>query len=134
MTRAKGTFQIKQWDEDTYQELDGGGKLTLASVRYALDGDIQGEGEVRWLMAYRADGSAHYTGIQHLTGSVGGREGGVVLRTTGDFDGAVAAGTWEIVPGSGTGGLAGITGSGTSRAPSGETPTYELDYQLDGPR
>jgi hypothetical protein len=130
--RATGSFQVKAWDESTYRELDGGGKLTLATVQFGLRGDLEGEGSVRWLMAYRADGSAHYTGLQHVTGSIAGREGGFVVETVGDFDGQVAAGTWEIVPGTGTGALAGISGKGSGRAPSGAEATYQLDYDLAG--
>jgi len=130
MTTAKGTFKVEHWDEDAYEQLEGGGKLTLATVAYRLTGDLEGEGTVRWLMAYRPDGTAHDTGIQRVTGSVAGHDGSFVVATAGDFDGAVAAGTWEIVPGTGTGALAGITGGGTARAPHGDTATYELDYEL----
>ena len=130
MASAKGSFEVKDWHEDTYEELDGGGKLTLATVAYRLSGDIEGEGTVRWLMAYRPDGTAHYTGIQHVTGSLAGRRGGFVLETGGDFDGKVAAGTWAVVPGSGTGELAGISGRGGGTAPHGATATYELDYSF----
>jgi Protein of unknown function (DUF3224) len=131
MERATGSFQVRSWDENTYEELEGGGKLTLASVEYALRGDIEGEGTVRWLMVYQADGTAHYTGLQRVRGSIAGRKGSFVVETVGDFDGELAAGTWEIVPGSGTGALAGISGKGTGRAPSGAEATYQLDYDLD---
>jgi Protein of unknown function (DUF3224) len=131
MATATGTFKVTSWDEHTYEELDDGGKLTLASVDYGLRGDIDGDGTVRWLMAYRPDGTAHYTGLQLVRGSVGGREGTFVVETVGDFDGKLAAGTWAIVPGTGTGALAGISGTGTGEAPSGATATYRLDYDLD---
>jgi hypothetical protein len=131
MERATGSFQVRSWDENTYEELEGGGKLTLASVEYGLRGDIEGEGTVRWLMVYQAGGTAHYTGLQRVRGSIAGRKGSFVVETVGDFDGELAAGTWEIVPGSGTGALAGISGKGTGRAPSGAEATYQLDYDLD---
>jgi hypothetical protein len=130
MTRANGSFKVTSWDENTYEELDGGGKLTLASVEYTLSGDIEGNGTVRWLMAYRPDGTAHYTGLQRVTGSIGGHDGSFVVETTGDFDGKVADGTWTIVAGSGTGALSGISGRGTGRAPYGDEATYALTYDL----
>ena len=83
-----------------------------------------------WLMAYTADDAAHYVGIQRITGRLGGREGTVVLTTTGRFDGKVAAGTWSVVAGSGTDGLAGISGSGEFSAPLAGEPTVTLDYDL----
>ena len=33
MATAKGQFELASWNEDTYQELDSGGKLTRATVR-----------------------------------------------------------------------------------------------------
>jgi len=38
--QATGTFTVSSWDEDTYQELDGGGKLTRARVSFGLSGDL----------------------------------------------------------------------------------------------
>ncbi|HVB41495.1 MAG TPA: DUF3224 domain-containing protein [Streptosporangiaceae bacterium] len=40
--RATGTFTVSSWDEDTYQELTDGGKLTRARVMFGLDGDLRG--------------------------------------------------------------------------------------------
>jgi hypothetical protein len=53
-----------------------------------------------------------------------------VLRLTGTFDSTGPRATWEVVPGSGTGELRGIGGTGGFET-SGETTTYALDYTLD---
>jgi len=45
--RAEGTFTVASWDEQTYQDLDGKGKLTRAKVGYRLSGDIEGEATLR---------------------------------------------------------------------------------------
>ena len=50
MNHATSTFKIEGWDEKPFAELEGGGKLTQASVQQALSGDIDGEGAVEWLM------------------------------------------------------------------------------------
>ncbi len=129
-TTARAGFQVTGWDEQTYEDLDGPAKLTRADVTQTFSGDIEGEGAVTWLMAYTADDAADYVGIQRITGRLGGREGTVVLTTTGRFDGKVAAGTWSVVAGSGTDGLAGISGSGEFSAPLAGEPTVTLDYDL----
>jgi hypothetical protein len=129
-TTAKATFQVTAWDEQTYEDLDGDAKLTRAAVTQTFSGDIEGEGAVTWLMAYTADNSADFVGVQRVTGRVGGREGTFVLTTSGSFDGEVAAGTWTVVEGSGTGELAGITGSGDFRAPLAAEPAVTLDYDI----
>lgn len=129
-TEATGTFKLEGWDENTYEELDGGRKLTDARVKQTFSGDIEGEGEVRWLMAYRPDETADYIGLQRITGSLGGRSGTFVLQTSGTFDGKVAAGPWEVLAGSGTGELEGLSGSGTFKAPMGGAPEVTLSYEL----
>ena len=131
MPVAEGSFTVTSWDEDAYEQLDGGGKLTRASVRQTFAGGIDGDGAVQWLMAYRPDGTAHFVGLQRVTGSIGGRSGSFVLETAGEFDGEAASGPWSIVAGSGSGDLHGIRGTGRFHAPRGPEATFELDYDLD---
>jgi hypothetical protein len=128
--RAKGIFEIVAWDEKTYQELEGGGKLTEAKVTQNFTGDIQGEGSVIWLMAYLDEKTARFVGLQRVVASVGGKKGSFLLETTGDFDGETAKGDWSVIPDSGTDQLAGIEGEGTFKAPHGSKAEYELDYEL----
>ena|SRR5689334_5954319 len=130
MTTAKGQFELASWNEDTYEELGSGGKLTRASVTQQFSGDVTGAGAVEWLMCYQADGTARFVGWQRVDGSVGGAEGSFVLATDGEFDGGKAVGRWTVVPGSGSGDLAGLTGEGRFEAPHGPTATFTLDYDL----
>ena len=128
MAHATGTFEVTSWNENSYEELDGGGKLTQASVAQRFSGDVDGDGAVEWLMAYAPDGTARFVGIQRVTGSIGGREGTFVMETSGDFDGEVATGEWTIV--SAAGDLEGLRGTGQFHAPKGPTASVELDYEL----
>ena len=129
--RATGEFKVESWNEETYADLDGGRKLTRASVGQSFSGDIEGEGSVEWLMCYREDGTAHVVGLQRIIGSIGGRSGSVVLETTGAFDGQEAKGAWTVVPGSGTGDLSGLRGRGEAVAPLGSTASFTLDYEFE---
>lgn len=104
-TRATGTFEVKSWDEKTYEELEGAGKLTRASVAYSYKGEIEGEGQEEFLMMYPDEKSASFVEMQRIVGSVGGRSGSFVLQGSGTFEGGAAKGTWSVVPGSGTGEL-----------------------------
>ena len=130
MTKATGSFQVLSGTEDSYDELDGGIRLTHASGAQAFTGDIEGEGSVHWLMLYRGDKTAHFVGLQRITGSVGGRRGSFVLAAEGAHDGASSRITLTIIEGSGTGDLAGIAGEGTFDAPGGPSGTYALDYVI----
>jgi Protein of unknown function (DUF3224) len=131
MTRATGTFEITSMGEDTVEERDDGGKLTRAWGDQAFSGDITGDGAVQWVSLYRGDKTARLIGLQRIAGSVGGRTGSFVIEAGADFSGASSEGTWVVVPGSGTGDLAGITGSGSFKAADGKTVSYELDYSID---
>src|SRR3954453_6993587 len=130
MTTANATFQVTGWDEQPFVELDGGGKLTQATVQQAISGDIEGSSDVRWLMAYTADDRAEFVGVQVVEGSLGGRDGAFVLRSVGTFDGKEGVGDLPVVDGSGTGALRGITGTGRFVAPMGDTATVTLSYDL----
>ena len=53
------------------------------------------------------------------------------MHAVGSHDGTGSRATWTVVPGSGTGGLAGITGEGSFDAAGGRTVTYALEYRFD---
>jgi Protein of unknown function (DUF3224) len=128
---ASGTFKVEQWEEDSYAETGDGGKLTRANVRQSFSGDIEGDGAVQWLMAYRGDETARFVGLQHVSGRLGGRSGDFLLETFGTFDGKKAEGEWHVVSGSGTGELRGLRGSGGFSAPHGPEASVTLDYDFD---
>ena len=129
-THITGTFKYTSWDENAYEELSGGRRLTRASVAQDLSGDIEGEGSAEWLMCYRPDKTATFVGLQRLSGRVGGRDGSFVVESHGTYDGELARGRWTIVPGSGTDELRDIQGEGTWQAPHGPEATFELDFDL----
>ena len=129
--KAEGKFKIENWEEETYGEIDGGGKLTRASVRQAFSGGIEGNGEVEWLLCYRPDNTADFVGLQSVDGSLGDRSGSFVLQVNGTFDGGVAKGDWSVVPGSGTGALGGLRGRGGFSAPPGSEAAVTLEYEFE---
>jgi hypothetical protein len=131
-TRGTATFKIEGWDEKAYSESDDGAKLTRATVKQAFSGDIEGEGDVEWLMCYRPDQTADFVGLQRIVGALGGRSGSfVMLQSAGTFDGKEARGNLSVVPGSGTGDLRGLRGTGEFSVPMGSTASIALDYDID---
>jgi Protein of unknown function (DUF3224) len=130
MTHAAGTFTVTSWDENTYQELDAGAKLTKASVTFGMTGDISGDASWDAVMSYQPDGTAVYTGMQRVQGQLGGVDGSFVVQADGEFVDGEARSRWQVVKGSGTGGLAGLTGSGSAVATATPPGTYAFDYDL----
>jgi Protein of unknown function (DUF3224) len=130
MARAAGTFSVRSWDENTYRQLDGDAKLTKAAVTFGLEGALDGEATWDAIMCYRPDGTAVYTGIQHVTGTLDGVQGSFVLLADGEFAAGTARSRWQVIEGSGTGGLAALTGNGTAVATASPTGSFEFDYSL----
>jgi hypothetical protein len=127
---ANARFAIKSWDEKPYSEKPGEPKLTQASVSKSFTGDIEGESQVEYLMMYRTDGTATFVGLERISGKIGGKAGSFVLQRTGVFEGGQAKETYSVIPGSGTGQLAGLTGEGTSSVGHGGEHPFSLSYEL----
>src|SRR5436305_1252507 len=127
---ATGAFQVLSWDENPYENGDGGRKLTEAVVGQRFEGDLEGEGQARWLMCYRPDGTAAFVGLQRVDGTLEGRRGVVVFQTIGTFDGKVARWSADVVEDSATGALEGLAGGGTFEAPMGSTASFTLDVHI----
>jgi len=130
MAHAAGSFSVKSWDENTYQELADNAKLTKATVEFSLEGDLTAEASWDAVMCYRPDGTAVFTGMQRMTGQLAGRDGSFVMQADGEFADGAARTRWQIIDGSGTGGLTSLTGTGSSVATKSPTGTFELDYSV----
>src|SRR5437588_10660259 len=128
---AKGTFELKAWDEKPFNEMSGMPKLTRASLTKSYQGDVTGEGKLEYLMMYRDDGSANFVGLERVVGSVGGHSGSFVFQHSGTFEDGMAKVILSVVPGSGTGDLCGMRGEGGFNV--GHQPPYAmtLDYGFE---
>ena len=129
---ANARFAIKNWDEKPYSEGPDLPKLTRASVLKSFTGDIEGESQVEYLMMYRSDGSASFVGLERVTARIGDKRGSFVLQRTGVFEGGQAKESYSVVPGSGTGALQGLKGSGNSAVGHGSEHPFKLEYELPG--
>jgi hypothetical protein len=130
-TFANATFSIESWDEKPVQEKKGQPKMTRVSAVVSYRGDIEGEGRVEYLMTYRADGSAVFVGMERIQGGLSGYRGSFVLQHAGSFESGTAKSAFNVIPGSGTGKLAGLRGHGEYAATDCDTP-LTLQYDIDG--
>ena len=102
MTLA-ATFAIIAWDQTAYDEQADGPALTRATVRKRFAGALEGESVAELLTC----GELAYMANERVQGTLDGRGGTFVLQ-----HGAWEGGQWGlVVPGSGTGELAGLRGS-----------------------
>ncbi|HEY2599818.1 MAG TPA: DUF3224 domain-containing protein [Candidatus Dormibacteraeota bacterium] len=126
---AKGGFEITDWKE-TPAGASTGPRVTRATVKQKFTGDIKGTGTTEYVMVYRPDKTAEYSGVQLISGSLGTRKGSFALLLRGKFDGKQAVTKWSVVPDAARGGLKGLTGSGGFSAPMGSKGRYELLYDV----
>jgi hypothetical protein len=130
---ADTTFKIDNWEENDILEANGGPKTTRATVTMSFEGELEGEGNVEWLMGYDVDGgTAQFVGLERVVGTIAGKKGSFVLQHVGTFDGQTANGDVLVVPGSGTDDLSNLEGKGSFVAgmgPDGER-SLSLDYDL----
>ncbi|HXR64600.1 MAG TPA: DUF3224 domain-containing protein [Ktedonobacteraceae bacterium] len=126
--RATGSFEVKSWNEKPYSEIEGQPKLARANVVYTYHGDLEGEGAIEYLMCYSGNTIVYFTGYDQVTGRLGERSGSFVLQHVGTFDAGTVKDTLTIVPGSATGELSGLLGSGMCGG-DGEA-TLTLDYEI----
>jgi hypothetical protein len=127
---ANARFAIKNWDENSYGEGEDLPKLTRASVTKTYTGDIEGEGQVDYLMMYRSDGSATFVGLERIVGRIDGKSGTLVLQRTGVFEDGQAKESYSVIPGSATGDLRGLQGDGRSAVGHGTEHPFLLNYDF----
>jgi hypothetical protein len=134
MTRhAEGSFDVKTTPVAADDATNG-----TAIGRFALDkqfhGDLEGTSKGEMLSAGNpATGSAGYVAIEYVTGTLEGHSGSFALQHLGTMDHGKFELTVVVVPGSGTGELAGIDGKMTIIIASGKH-SYKFEYTLPAPQ
>jgi hypothetical protein len=131
--RANAVISVHTYEPVAYDERADGPVLSKIHVEESFSGDIEGEGVAEFLQAARADGSATFVGIERVTGTVGGRAGTFLLQDAGTVATKIVSGEWFVIRGSGTGGLAGLRGTGGFRAMLGESAQAHLEYWFESP-
>jgi Protein of unknown function (DUF3224) len=130
---ATGTYEVKTWEENPYDDASGLPKLARASATETYHGDIEGEGTAEYLMVYRDKASASFVRIERVVGKIEERQGSFVLQGTGTFENGEVKCSWTVVPGSATGDLRGLSGDGGFIAKRDSYPhvPYILDYEFE---
>ncbi|MGH9107790.1 MAG: DUF3224 domain-containing protein [Acidimicrobiales bacterium] len=127
--RLEGTFVVGSWAEEPATGLEGTVKVTTARIEQRFSGGIEAETVADMVMTYRPDGTAEFVGHQRVLGKVGARAGSLVLRAAGRYDGTEARTDFEVIAGSGTAELTGVTGSGNAVAGHGNTGRYSFEVE-----
>ena len=129
--RATGVIEVQAYVPAPYDEPAEGPVLSRIHVEETFDGDITGAGVVEFLQVLNPDGPASFVGVERVTGTLAGRSGTFVLQDAGTVSDGKVAGTWFVVPNSGTGELSGLRGEGGFSAVLGERADIHLDYWFE---
>jgi hypothetical protein len=124
---ARGTFDVTMHPGGA--ELDGAiGRFELAKT---FQGDLRATGVGLMLSAGDPlSGAAGYVAMETVRGRLGEHEGGFALQQFGTMGDGAPVLHYEVVPGSGNGQLAGITGALRLDVDDDGTHRYELEYDL----
>jgi len=109
--RLTGSFTLDSWEQKVVDDRDGS-PIARAHLTKTFTGDLTGTSSADILLAGGEGGARAYCGFERITGTVAGRTGSVVLRHNAQGDADSAWMTWQVLPGSGSGELAGVTGEG----------------------
>ena len=128
-THASGTFEVRLTPQ---QHEEGVGDPTVGrlAISKKFHGDLEGT-SLAQMLAVGTDvkGSAGYVAMERVTGLLAGRSGTFALQHSGTMTRGTPKLSVTVVPDSGTGELAGLSGSMVINIIDGKH-FYEFDYQI----
>jgi hypothetical protein len=128
-TRASGTFEVKLTPQATDNNPEGA-TLGRMSIDKRFHGDLEATSKGEMLSAGTSvKGSAGYVAIERVSGTLHGRSGAFVLQHSGTMTRGAPQLSVTVVPDSGTGQLAGLTGTMAIRIVEGKH-FYDFEYTL----
>ena len=126
---AAGTFEVKMQPLPEDEKVAG-----LKVARFGFEkqwkGDLEGTSKGEMMATNSGDkGSGGYVAVEQITGRLGGRSGSFAVVHKGTMEGGAFDLLIEVVPGSGTDGLVGLSGRITITIEGGKH-SYAIDYAL----
>lgn len=122
---ATGTIEARDWQDEPFIE-----SLSRPHGVDLYHGDLEVEATWAGTSFAAADGSGTFVSLQLMRGRLGDQAGGFILEVNGAFKSSETQATFRVVPGSGTGGLAGLQGNGRLTYVSGGQSSYILEYSF----
>lgn len=128
--QAKGEFEVNLQPLDSFAKGSEGISLARMSIDKTFRGDLaaKSQGEMLSVMTTVKD-SAGYVAIEQVIGNLGDKNGSFVLQHFGIMSHGENRLVLEVVPDSGTGQLAGLSGKMIIKIADGKH-SYEFHYAL----
>jgi len=130
MQHAQGRFDVKLAPQPAAPGIEAAA-LGRQTIDKRFHGDLDGSslGEMLAVMD-PATGSGAYVAMERVTGTLGGRHGSFVLMHSATMTRGAPALSVTVVPDSGTGELAGLSGTLVIHIDAKGAHSYTFDYSL----
>jgi hypothetical protein len=126
---AKGPFEVKLTPVDTAHKDEKG--IARYSIDKVYHGDLEGTGTAEMLASMgEVKTSGTYVAIEVVRGTLAGKKGSFALGHMGTMQGGKQNLDIRVVPDSGTGELAGISGKMNILIAADGKHSYEFDYEI----
>lgn len=128
--KISGKFDVNLAPLEAYAKGENNINLGRMSIDKVFHGELDASSKGEMLSAMTAvKGSAGYVAIEQVSGTLSGKQGSFVLQHFGTKQDGDNQLTLKVVPASGTGELAGLTGEMAIVIEDGQH-FYEFDYGL----
>ncbi len=125
-----GKFDLSLKPLETYASGIDGVKLGRIAIDKTFFGALSAVSKGEMLNALSpVEGSAGYVAVEQVTGEIEGKKGSFVLQHYGTMDSNGQHLTLEVVPNSGSGELAGLSGKMAIRIEGGQH-FYDFEYHI----
>lgn len=127
---ATGTFDVQMSPLESDFSMSAPAQFAHLRLTKTFQGDLTGTSEGQMMsVRHETEGGAGYVALEQVKAELSGRTGTFVLQHSGVMSAACAELVVQIVPDSGTGGLAGIQGNLSIDIKEGQH-FYTLNYNL----
>ena len=127
MAQARGPFQVKVTPVPGAE----GDPIGRMKIDKTFAGDLQATSRVEMLTGMGAvKGSGAYVAIEAVQGTLAGRKGAFLMQHSGTMNRGAQSLSVTVVPDSGSGELAGLSGRMGIQVAANGDHTYEFEYTL----
>ena len=129
--QATGSFDVKITPQS--EDKAEGSTLNRLLLEKQFHGELEAQGRGEMLsVSTDTKGSAAYVAVERVVGTLNGKSGSFALHHRGIMTRGEPQLIISVVPDSGTGELAGISGTLGIRIEAGGKHFYDFDYELAG--
>lgn len=130
IVKVSGSFEVNLAPLGAHAQGIDGVILGRMSIDKQFNGDLVATSKGEMLSAMTSvKGSAGYVAIEQVSGVLSGKNGSFVLQHFGTMNQGADRLVLEVVPGSGSGELSGLTGKMAIKIEGGQH-YYDFDYEL----